>query len=127
MVTTVRQLYAAPTSSTDNAANLQFVKRGMITAIALSVALNSAADNDGTFAEVSFFPTFQGITNDPNGPLLTVLARTNLSTNGGFGLGQTQSVSGIAIPVEPGMKAYLNCSITGTLTLYILAQLYITA
>lgn len=127
MVTTVRQLYGAPTGSADNVANLQFVKRGTITAIALSVALNSATDNDAVYAELSLFPTFQGNTNDPNGPLLTVFARTNFVTSGGMGLGETQTVSGIAIPVEPGMKAYLNVVITGTLTLYAVGQLYVTS
>ena len=57
MQTTVRQLYASMSASTDNAANLQFVKRGHITGIHMALRVDGAADGDGGFVEVSFFPS----------------------------------------------------------------------
>lgn len=126
MVTTVRQLFVSSTTSTDNAANLQFVKRGHITAVHLAVQTDNNTDGDQWVAEVSFFPTFQGQTNDPNGPIITLHGLFNVLTSGATSGSHNASISGIAIPVEPGMKAYINTLITSTDICRVIAQIYVT-
>ena len=126
MRTTVRQLAASVSSDTDNAANFQFVKRAVITAVSIDAALNSVTDNDAANIEISFFPTYQGATNDVNGPICTARGLVNLLTSGMY-LGRIWKViNGIAIPVEPGMRCYLNVEVGGSPSVNINAQVYVT-
>lgn len=126
MVTTVRQLFASVSADANNAANLQFVKRGVITAIRGSIRADVDSNAAAFYAECSFFPTSQVNVNDPNGPLLSFQGLNNLVTSGMTFNAIHDGISGIAIPVEPGMKAYLNLDITGTITVNMLVQIYVT-
>lgn len=126
MQTIVRQLFASASADADNAANLQFVKKGLITAVRIAVRVDADTNGAAFYTECSFFPSSQATVNDPNGPLITLLGLNNLATSGMTCNAFTDSVSGIAIPVEPGMKAYINVDVTGTITVNTIVQLYVT-
>ncbi len=126
MITTVRQLYASVTTSTDNAANLTIVKRGVISAVHILQTINTVTDNANAQSEISFFPVFQGTTNDPNGPIFSIATVLNVLTSGIYEGVVRDSIGGIAIPVEPGMKVYINTSNASVSPHTVLAQIYVT-
>jgi len=126
MRTTVRQLYASAAASGDNAASLQIVKKGVISAIVASVSFDSITDGGIVNLELSTAPVFQGVTNDPLGPLLQVKSVNNLLTSGMTNASQNFSVGNIAIPVEPGVLLYINANVTGTVTYRCAFLIYVT-
>lgn len=126
MRTTVRQLYGTGTASGDNVANLDFAKRGFITAIQAAIAWDCTTDGVIGHIELSMVPSFQGSTNDVLGPMMQLKTTNNLVTSGMTNTGFPAFVSGIAIPVEPGMKAYINASLSGTVTYRVTFLLYVT-
>lgn len=126
MTTIVRQLFATATADADNVANLQFVRRANITAVRMNVRSNSETDASAYMSELSFFPSSQSLVNDPNGPILTLTGFNNLVTSGMTMNADSDGITGIAIPVEPGMKVYLNFDVTGTIQIWVLAQIYVT-
>lgn len=126
MRTTVRQLYATASATGDNQANLQIVKKGVISAIQYTAALDVTTDGVIAHIECSFAPTFQGATNDPLGPIAQIKFTNNLVTSGMTGNSVNNCISGIAIPVEPGMLLYVNSSLSGTVTYRANFLIYVT-
>lgn len=123
MVTAIRQLYANITTAADNIANIQIVRKGIITSIYGSTRINSVTDDGSAIAELSFFPSIQNTTNDAAGPLMTLQAAVNLSTNGAFLGAVNVAHTGLSIPVEPGMRLYVNGTVANATapTLFLVA------
>lgn len=125
MQTRVYKLYANVSADTNAASQLVFQRPGLITAIFAALLLNGTADNDLGQMEISFASTRQLTTNDTIGPIFQVGVLQNLTTSGVFHGQVNQGISGLAIPVDQGVRAYLHTEITGTVNLDCAAYLYV--
>lgn len=113
MITRLRALRSNTAASTDNAASIQLVKRGLIVGVNLVLRVDSAADNESYDVELCFFPTFQSGANDGAGIIAVAGLANNFVTSGLSATGQVIFVSGIAIPVDAGTRLYLNTTQSG--------------
>jgi hypothetical protein len=112
MQTRTYQLYT--TASQANAASVQFIARGVITAIKWAVALDSLVDNSAVNAELSFQQFSQLGTNGGTGILdcIALFQNVQAASTGMDQAGLNQLTTGLRIPIMPGNILYLNTSLT---------------
>lgn len=116
MQTRVYKLYASVAADTNAAAQLVFQRPGLITAVAGHGSLSGTANGDFGCSELSFASTIQNQTNDPIGPIALFYVLKNLVTSGGFDSVVNYTLSGLAIPVDQGVRIYCHSDIAGTVT-----------
>lgn len=103
-------LTAVASVATNNAANVQIVRRGVLQRIDLEVVADLDADLEGVAAEVSLQNAFQSSTNNAQGILGTVCLSANLTTSGAM-LSRAAHSFDLDVEVVPLDIIYLNLDV----------------
>lgn len=125
MKTRIYQLYAAIAADTDDAAHVDIQRPGMLHTVGLVVTPTLSNGTGQIELEVSFSSTGQIRTNDAHGPIFGHGVTFALNTSGGYALGSSVYVPGLAIMLKAGDRLYLHGEVTGTILPYVRAFLYV--
>lgn len=124
----IYKLYGTTATDTDALAQVDIQVDGHIVAASLELWTGAAdALTDGAQAEVSFASSNGFSSNDTKSSFIHAAAQQTFLTSGGGPVNARTVLTGLAIEVAAGERIFLHVDISGAITCFFVAYLYVMA